>query len=541
MGRFGKHSYSRHADSSSGPAAPAEAKGEPKAYPTPSTSYAQAEEKSALAGAGGKRSTHAQDVTGRRAQKQKKRDKNREHERGRETEAEEMRKGEGATPREAAESAVEALPSQPTAGGGLPLYRQKGPRQAGGVEDDGVAPSKRSRGRDRGAKLDRMGLAPSGGGATEHEQEKEFKTPRDGVGAATRAGAAGSGAAAAPSNTHSMAAPPIGRRRKSREERAPDRGKDREERDFAVQRERERELQRERERQRETEIRELREFSSKLPQKMQLYNDEDEQQAEHPDRGLSRGGGGEGWQHEAPGPRDRERVMFDQAQFAQHQQHQAPQGLSSARYPPLEHLENAPQPDPSALQMAHRSHAPNMPSTPNSNFSLAKMRANTSHGVPKNSPAGIAQPEEKMAPVPSPVPLDISLAAPMIEHTEPERYLPQISQIPYLEDEGEVAELEETPCTISAVSQPVAAAPTVASPPPAGSPGALLPSDDVAAAAVVGEDEAEGEDDLVGDDEEIDEEEVDGEQGDGEDENGGENAQFRVSKFYVAPIPAFRS
>ena len=116
-----------------------------------------------------------------------------------------MRKGEGATPREAAESAVEALPSQPTAGGGLPLYRQKGPRQAGGVEDDGVAPSKRSRGRDRGAKLDRMGLAPSGGGATEHEQEKEFKTPRDGVGAATRAGAAGSGAAAAPSNTHSMA------------------------------------------------------------------------------------------------------------------------------------------------------------------------------------------------------------------------------------------------------------------------------------------------------------------------------------------------
>ena len=81
----------------------------------------------------------------------------------------------------------------------------------------------------------------------------------------------------------------------------------------------------------------------------------------------------------------------------------------------------------------------------------------------------------------------------------------------------------------------------VASPPPAGSPGALLPSDDVAAAAVVGEDETEGEDDLVGDDEEIDEEEVDGEQGDGEDENGGENAQFRVSKFYVAPIPAFRS
>ena len=146
-----------------------------------------------------------------------------------------------------------------------------------------------------------------------------------------------------------------------------------------------------------------------------------------------------------------------------------------------------------------------------------------------------------MAPVPSPVPLDISLAAPMIEHTEPERYLPQISQRPYLEDEGEVAELEETPCTISAVSQPVAAAPTVASPPPAGSPGALLPSDDVAAAAVVGEDETEGEDDLVGDDEEIDEEEVDGEQGDGEDENGGENAQFRVSKFYVAPIPAVRS
>ena len=53
--------------------------------------------------------------------------------------------------------------------------------------------------------------------------------------------------------------------------------------------------------------------------------------------------------------------------------------------------------------------------------------------------------------------------------------------------------------------------------------------------------ETDGEDDLVGDDEEIDEEEVDGEQGDGEDENGGENAQFRVSKFYVAPIPAFRS
>ena len=49
---------------------------------------------------------------------------------------------------QAAETVPEALPSQPTAGGGLPLYRQKGhPRQAGGLEDDGVAPSKRSRGR----------------------------------------------------------------------------------------------------------------------------------------------------------------------------------------------------------------------------------------------------------------------------------------------------------------------------------------------------------------------------------------------------------
>jgi len=376
-----------------------------------------------------KRAAHSQDDK-RSHPKTKKRDRERDRERQRaEREAEsETFSSSGAALNSDRDGTGSDIYGQAEASSGLPFYPP-----LKGVDDEG---GKRTKDRDRDHKLERVS-GIDGDSSLEYKNASDME-PLPVRGSHLRAAPVSRGdhRQQPPSReprapAQAPGAPPIGRRHMSREG-----GRDDGRGERAAERERERELQRERERQREKEIRELRDFSSKLPQKLQQTG----QAAQHSAFGGEGGGavGGSDQEWDTRDPRNGlehldhlEHVHYHQQNI---QQSQPQQPLGSARYPPLEHLEHAPQPDPQALKKSV--HRGNM--APVQHTTISKSRASlSSRGQATHGPADEQQYAQfdALGQLPtSSTQLDFPsrTSTPMLDGS----HLPQIPRTPHLELTG---------------------------------------------------------------------------------------------------------